>query len=253
MMYAWTVVVSLFMAQSAADVYQQANAQFQQRNLEGALTTVEQALRLDAHFVPALILKARLEMAASRLDDAQRDLEAALAADSKQPYPRFLLGFLFYLKNDFERARDTLAVADPNDARVTFYQAMTEEALGNGEAAAAQYERTLRLDKSASEPRVAYARLLFSLRRLDRGEAVIDEALKIEPNGRDALYEKGRCLFERGEYIRAADFGERALAEVHGSTMEREIRYLLVRTYLAAGNRAMADKHRAVFEKLPAR
>src|SRR5215475_11259228 len=97
-------------------------------------------------FQASLTQKARIAIAANHYDEAQRALEAAIAEDPKQPEPRFLLGFLFYLKNDFERARAELLRADPKNWRVAFYLALTEEALNHTEAAGAYYERALQLD-----------------------------------------------------------------------------------------------------------
>src|SRR5215217_1794611 len=131
---AWGLAACLFLAQSAADVYQRASLLLERRDLEGARAAVEEALRLDPKLVPALVLKAKLAMQADRLDEAEHALEAVLSLEPSQRQPRFLLGMALYLKNDFDRAGRVLASADPNDARVVFYQAMTEEALNHTEA-----------------------------------------------------------------------------------------------------------------------
>jgi tetratricopeptide (TPR) repeat protein len=121
-------------------------------------------------------------------------------AQSVQPADRtvrFLLGFVFYLKKRFRSRTLRTILADPNDARVILYRGLTEEALNHPEAAVANYERAIQLDKSSAESRVAYARLLFAQGNPDRAEVLIDQALKLAPKSADALYEKGRCLFER--------------------------------------------------------
>jgi tetratricopeptide (TPR) repeat protein len=244
-------VLVLLLAQSAIETYQRANALLERRDLEGARAAVEEALRSHPKYVPALILRAKLAANANQLDEAQRSVEAALAVDPAERQARFLLGFVSYLKNDFARARAALAAADANDARVVFYRALTDEALNNTEAAVANYERAIRMDRSSSEPRVAYARLLFAQGRADRAEALIDQALKLSPGSADALYEKGRCLLERGAFAQAADFGERALSSPESAVLERRIRYLLVRAYQKTGDRERAAMHQAAFERLP--
>jgi predicted Zn-dependent protease len=82
---------------------------------------------------------------------------------------------------------------------------------------------------------------------MDRAEALLEEA----PDSRSVFYEKGQCSFERERYRQAAEFGERALAAPGPAPSEREIRFLLARAYLKAGNRELAAKHRAIFESLP--
>jgi len=178
-------------------------------------------------------------------------LESAVALKPADKASRFLLGFVFYLNNDFDRARAAFALADPNDARVVFYQAMTEEALNQTEAAIGLYERAIKMDRTGGEARVAYARLLFTMGKLDRAEALVDEALKIAGPSAGALYEKGRCLLERGEFAAAVEFGERALAAPESAVLERRIRYLLIRAHQKSGNREKAAQHQAVFDRLP--
>ena len=247
----WWPAAFFFLAQSAADMYQRANLLVERRDLEKARAAVEEALRLDPKLVPALVLKAKLAMQADRLDEAEQSLQTALLLEPGQRYPRFLLGMALYLRNDFDRAAQVLATADPKDARVVFYQAMTEEALNHTATAIELYERSLKLDPNGADQRVAFARLHFSLGRIDRAEALVDEALKSAPQRPDALYEKGRCLLERGEFAKAAEFGERALAAPEVGALERRIRYLLIRAYQKTGNRELAAKHQTVFDRLP--
>jgi tetratricopeptide (TPR) repeat protein len=197
-----------------------------------------------------LVNQARRAMAAERFDEAQAALETALSREPSQPYPRFLLGLLFYLKNDFPRARDALARAESDDARVLLYQALTEEALNQAEAAEKFFARAVQLDQRGAEARVAYARMLSAQGRLDEAARLIDEALKLAPKSPEALYEQSRLLFEKGAYQKAAGFGEQALAR-HEPALERRIRHLLIRAYQKLGNAEMAQKHRAIFEKLP--
>jgi tetratricopeptide (TPR) repeat protein len=248
---AFVFAATLLLSQPATDAYSRAQALFKQRNMAAARQAVDEALTLDPRFVPALLLKAKLAMAQGEMDDAQRALETAISADPKQSYPRFLLGFLFYLKNDFERARAALARADQNDARVTFYQAMTEEGLNNTAEAERLYQRTLKLDTSMVEPRVSYARLLFDRGDRERAEALIDEALALSPGDPDALCEKARCLVQRGEYRKAAHCCEKALTQPISPVQERRIRYHLIRAYQKLGKTEEAGQQRALFDKLP--
>lgn len=198
-----------------------------------------------------LLSKARHAMAAGQMEAAESLLNSAIAADPRSASARFLLGFCLYLQNEFERARAALALADQNDARVNLYLALSEEALGHADAAVALYKRALQRDSRNTETHVAYARLLRKLGQAEQAETWIDTALKIAPAAREILYVKGQCLFDRGEYASAAEFGERALATEGAAPSEREVRFLLARAWLKAGNPVLAAKHRAIFESLP--
>ena len=201
--------------------------------------------------VADFISKARQAMISGNMGGAESLLKSAIAADPQSASARFLLGFCLYLENDFERARAALALADQNDARVNLYLALSEEGLGRSEAATAFYKRALQRDPRNTETLVAYARLLRKLGQAEQAETVVDTALKIAPGAKDVLYAKGQCLFDRGEYARAAESGERALAAEGPAPSEREIRFLLARAWLKAGNPELAAKHRAIFESLP--
>jgi tetratricopeptide (TPR) repeat protein len=70
--------------------YERANALLVAKKLPEALAATEEALRLDPKLVPALTLKAKLAMAAYRLDVARKCLEQALAIEPRSPYAQFL-------------------------------------------------------------------------------------------------------------------------------------------------------------------
>ena len=250
MVEGWLIAFLLAQPPAAKD-YQKATELFAKHDLQGAEAAVEESLRFDPQYVPALILKARLAMISGRMEVARRTLETAVAAGPDQSGPKFLLGFCLYLQNDFQGARKALALADRNDARVSLYIALSEEGLNHPDAAIQGYELSLKLDYANTEVRVAYSRLLRRQGELDRAESLIDAALRFAPNARDVLYEKGQCQFDRGLFAQAAEFGERALVATGHAPTEREIRFLLVRAYLRAGNRDTAARHRAIFESLP--
>ena len=75
--------------------YEKANRLLVAKKLPEALAAVDEALRLDPKLVPALTLKAKLAMAAYRLDVAQQCLEQALALDPQRavcPVPLWARG-----------------------------------------------------------------------------------------------------------------------------------------------------------------
>src|SRR5215831_1880321 len=76
--------------------YERANALFVAKKFSEALAATEEALRLDPKLAPALTLKAKLAMAACRLDVAKRCLEEALAIDPRSAYAQFLYGLEAY-------------------------------------------------------------------------------------------------------------------------------------------------------------
>ncbi len=244
--------------QAALAAYQKADSLFRDQKLEQSLAAVEEALRLNPRLVPALTLKARLAMAANRFDVAKACLQQAVEIEPNSAGNQFLLGFALYFENDFARALVPLEQAarlKPDDARTQFYLALTFEGLGRTGDAIAGYERALKLDREngaqLADTLVAYARLLFMLGRYDESEKLIDRALDVEGDLRDAQYEKGLLRLERRDYEAAIKHGKKALELPGAGATERQIHYLLARAYAQAGRKELAEFHLAKFRAAP--
>lgn len=245
------VVLSLLFAPAVPSAWSTAVEAFARRDFAATAAALGETLHQDPDYVPALLLEARLSMMNGQMDRARAAIEHAIREDPGAAEPRFLLGFLFYLENDFERADQALAAANQKDARVLLYRAMSAEGLNHPDAARGFYERAISASAADPDARIAYARMLRKQGDTVLAAKLIDQAFAIAPGSRDVLYEKGLCLLDSGQYLQAADFGDRALAAPGPVPTEREIRYLLIRAWQKAGNPEMAAKQRAIFEKLP--
>lgn len=222
--------------------YERANALFVAKKFPEALAEAGEALRLDPKLVPALTLKAKLAMAAYRLDVAGRCLEQALALAPRAPYAQFLYGLVAYMSNDVKEALPRFRKArqlNPNDPRAALYLGLTIESLGQPDEALSLYEEAVRLDRSASELHAETllpgARLLLLLGRLEECERWIRQAGKLSPNSRDVHFEFARLLLKKGDAAQAAVEGETALGLSEGVVADAAIHYLLVRAYRQSG------------------
>lgn len=222
--------------------YERANALFVAKKFPEALAATEEALRLDPKLVPALTLKAKLAMAALRLDVARQCLEQALALDPRAPYAQFLYGLEAYLGNDAKEALPRFRKArqlNPTDPRAALYLGLTLESLGQTREALSLYEEAVRLDRSAgelhAEALLPGARLLLLLGRLEECERWIRQALKLSPDSRDVRFEFARLLMKKGDAAEAAAEGETALALSEGVVTDAAIHYLLIRAYRESG------------------
>ena len=72
-------------------------------------------------------------------------------------------------------------------------------------------------------------------------------ALALDPS-RDAHYEQGRLHFEQSEFAKAAEEGEQALAIPGAGTLDRQIHFLLGRSYGKLGKKQLAEEHLAKFK-----
>lgn len=249
------LAVALPAAADPQEDYRNASLLFQQQKFTEAGDALDRALRADPGFVPAWLLRGRLAMAADRFDVARPAFERAVALAPESAQARFMLGFFFYVSNDFAQALPALTKAvtlDRSDANSVFYLAMTEEALAHPEEALRQYAAAIALEERAGRPsadtHTAYARLLYTLGRIDESRREVARVLQIDPASRDGHYEQGRLCFDAGRFADAADEGEKALQAKGLGTTDRQIHFLLARAYARMGEAARAESHRKLFE-----
>lgn len=245
--------VTLFAARPSSPgyaAYEKANALFVEKRFPEAMAATEEALRLDPKLVAALTLKAKLAMAAYRLDEAQQCLARALAIDARAPYAQFLYGLAAYLGNDMSAALPRFRKArqlNPTDPRAALYLGLTAESLGQTAEALSLYEEAVRLERDRNELQAETllpgVRLLLLLGRVAECERWLAQALKLSPNSRDVHLEWARCLLEKGDAERAATEGEAALRLSQGIVTDSAIRYLLIRAYQKCGMPDRAATH----------
>ncbi|PFH08511.1 serine/threonine-protein kinase [Collimonas sp. PA-H2] len=163
----------------------QAWVRVQQGHLEQAVPLVDQALKLDPLDLYALNVKSELLLRMHRFDEAERGIQAAIAAYPQERLFADLLGILRYRQ-------------------------------GNYPAAEQAFRHSIELQPDAIQ---AYANLSQALLRQNRGDQalrVLQQGLQIRPNGR--LYSNlGTTLFSRGDYVGAAQAFEHAVSADKGS------------------------------------
>ena len=252
---AWCLVNSA----DGMDAYRRANLLFQEQKFAEAAEALDQSLKEDPNYMAAWTLRGKIAMAFNRFDIARQAFIKAAALSPGSEYSQFMLGFFYYVDNDFTKAVPALQNAarlDPKDPRPVLYLAMATEGLAQPEAALALYEKTIALEAVAGKPNAdthtAYARLLLTLGRQNESAQQVARVLELDPNSRDGHYELGRISFERGNYAEAAAEGEKAFLQKGSGTTDRQIHFLLSRAYSKAGRKDLAELHRKQFEASPA-
>ena len=143
-----------------------------------ALELVGNAALLDADNAEYLAQKARLHLLLSQPEAARETADRALAARPEDPLTLDTLGVVYTRTGNYDQARQLLqravAAADDNP-QFHFNLASVEQFLGNLEAAAAGYERSIEL-----HPR------FFRARYVARGDAIVnaDARLRSECSNR---------------------------------------------------------------------
>ena len=230
--------------------YEQANAFFAAGKFPQAGAAVAESLRLDPKLVPALTLKAKMEMADNHFEAAGRTLERALLVDPKAEYAQFLYGLAAFLSNDMAQALPRFRKArqlNPLNPRTARYLGITCESLGYIDEAMLLYRDAVRLERTKgpadAETLLPGARLLFLLGQLEESERWIREAIAVAPKFRDAHFELARVLLKKGDSETAADAGEKALQFTGAIVTDAQIHYLLIQAWGRSGQPERAAKH----------
>lgn len=204
-------------------------------------------LLLSADGVPALLKAGREAMARNDYDAARGHFAQAARLAPESPDTQFFLGFFHYVDNDFVQAVAPLEKAvqlRPKHEASKMFLALAYDGLAQPERAEA-----LLKGLASEDARVAHARILIRLGRLDDAEA----RLKGLPDSRDALYEQARLQAARNDWRACIRAAERALALKSMGVTDRQLHYLLARAYGQAGETEAAARHRAAFEAIPPR
>jgi tetratricopeptide (TPR) repeat protein len=153
----------------------------------------------------------------------------------------------------FEKAREL----NPRDAQSVLYLGLADEALGRTDAALDLYRRAVELEDSAGalhvETLLTYARLLLLLGRFEECDAVIRRAENVDPTSRDPHFESARLRLKREDPAKAIAEGELALRLKNGDVTDRQIHFLLVQAYRAAGRDEEAARHAEALRRLDPR
>ena len=223
--------------------YEKANALFSAKKFPESAVAVLEALQLDPNLVPALTLKAKLDMANSHFEEARQSLEHALTVDPKAEYAQFLYGLEAYLTNEMAEALPRFKKAlqlSARNPRAALYLGLTCESLGQTAEAMALYRESMRLQQASgsnnAETLLPGARLLFLDGHFEESEKWIRLALKAEPGFRDAHFELARVLLKKGDAAGAVIEAEAALELTGINVTDAQIHYLLIRGWRENGS-----------------
>jgi tetratricopeptide (TPR) repeat protein len=235
-------------------------------NLSGAVSGIQQILRIDADYVPALTLQARVLM-------DKGDTEAALAASNKaillEPtvLEHQLLKALLLEKMGNSEAADRLiqsviakAPAGSDDFRAANQlRGLLQMAGGNWDAAADSFNQIYLADpataavslKLSSEAYLEKARLALEKAENNEAIAAIDQAIAVfaDKTGQEALQERTQLQLMRARLLAQLGQYEPAIADLQTLTAQQPDN--LEATVTLASIYASAERWTALDELIP--
>jgi serine/threonine-protein kinase len=186
--------------------------------LQKADASAQQALRLDDQLALAHVAAAAVRAGQGRFDDAIAACDRALRLDPTNHFAWYIKAETLRHARRYADARATLAEATrrfPRERVFVDELGSVEYEQGNDAAAEQLFRRSIALEPDAA---IAYANLagiLLRENRADEAARVLQQGLQLHPNV--SLYiNLGNVLFQRGDYVGAADAFENAVSPSHG-------------------------------------
>src|SRR2546421_1079540 len=161
-----------------------------------------------------------------RLDEAEKEYQAALRFDPGYVKVYTNLGQLFVSKSKLDEAKKYYEKAielDPNTGEIRSGYAYLLERLGQVDGARAEYENAIRLSPKSARLFYTYGAFLDQRGELDAAMAQYQRALEVDPNLADAHSELATALLTKGDsrkaeahYLEAARLDPKR-ADVHSN------------------------------------
>jgi tetratricopeptide (TPR) repeat protein len=187
--------------------------------LQRADASAQQALQLNGQLALAYTALANVRMAQRKDEEALRLLEQALSLDPRDALANNLKAITLIYLNRFDDAGNALAAAikaQPNEANLQNTLGMLKFRQGDYKGAEQAYRRSIAIEPDAA---LVYSSLSAALLRQDRGDEalqVLQQGLQVRPSGN--LYSTlGNTLFNRGDYVGAAQAFESAVSSSKGN------------------------------------
>ncbi len=165
-----------------------------QEKIQRGQQMVQEVLNSGKPSASALMVKAKLDLAQQKVDEAIDRLRAALEIEPNSPQAHFVLGTALSLKGEAPAARTELARAleiDPGILEARRILAQVHASLGEHEYAVEEARRYLSAKPDSTQTRILLAQSLVILRRLDEALAELN-AIPESDRTADVLYALGR-------------------------------------------------------------
>lgn len=214
----------------AYQAYLQAHAFFgsgeDKGNMERALASVNEAIKLDPNYAPAWALRSyvRSVMAAFNMTDmaagfelARQDAERAIELNPRLATGYLARGWIQIMYDwDWEHAEVSLKKAteiEPGGVEVLRYRSSLARTLGRQDEAIELYKKVIELDPLRARSYSSLGSQLYYAGRYDEANAMLQRALELNPQKEHDHLTRGQVLLAQGRPQQALDEIEREPGE----------------------------------------
>jgi Tfp pilus assembly protein PilF len=256
------VVVTLMLALHAAGAaqnehtafryYQEGSRAFVDQRFDRAIEALKKSIALDPKQVGAVRLLGLTYVLTGQLNDAESQFKDACRLAPKDAEGWFYLGRLYYNRNFFDKALDSLRTAQkysPNDARIREILALTHEATGDSAAAEREYQQAMRLGQQPKTLPLNYGAFLLKLNRPSESEALLVRAASEMPGLWQARFELAKLYYQTERFQAALQELKGALASSPKPDEASRTHGLMAMVYSRLGQQEEARLAAAAAEK----
>jgi len=204
-------------AQSDTAHFNRGVAQFNNGELQPAITSFSEAIRLNPNHAEAYARRAWAYNRSNNSDQAIADANQAIALNPNLALAYFVRGTAYVNRFNYERAIEDLTKSielDPNNALAYNNRAIVYNTLRDIDRTIADYTQVLRLDpnnaaarRNIVEPLITRAKRHVDRNDYDSGIADVTQAIRYDPNNAEAYGVRGVAHQSKNDINRAiADY-----------------------------------------------
>jgi tetratricopeptide (TPR) repeat protein len=195
-------------------------------DLERAMADLDESLRLDPKYLPALIERAALWRAKNQPDRALADLDRAIQIDGSDPLAFAERGVLYFNMKDYTKSRKDLDRAVSLESRVVIVdivRGMLDLEKKDTKSAYENFAHALSIDPKRHDAYLGLASVYLMRGVPKTAETILDEAVQADPYNPEAYGNRAllfltrgiheKALFNLNEVIRLAPSSARAHQE----------------------------------------
>ena len=192
----------------------------QQKNNLKALNIIEQILKKDPGYVPALIIYGRINQSLKHIDDAKKAYEKVIAIDPRQQNIYLVLGRIYMEESDLNRALkiyEQLVQTFPGSYAGQFFIGKIYATQGKVLEAEKMFLKTLEIKPGLDEPRFELIKLYKVQGKDEKVLQLYKEILENDPRNIATAMELGYFYHKKGMEKDAAEIfknlGEKSLTD----------------------------------------
>ena len=193
-------------------LYMIGNAYLQLHVAKSAEATFAEMYGVDAASASAHLITAQMMMRQDLEDDAEKELQQALALNPKMPQVRYLLGELRLYRGAPGEAiaflKDEIAL-NPDSSMAYYKLGDAYARRSEWPAAIASLQKSIWLNPDFSGPYIVLGKAYLKMDQLENAEGVLRHAVEVDPHNYSAHYLLGQALIQDGR----AEEGRKMLEE----------------------------------------